>query len=123
VKIRLAALVAILLCASVVAYAFDLKTGTEAIRVAPGTTTQIVGASFNAYDMPDAYTIYSGDPSESFYIRRRFDGSLENYWIKVPAGQSLLIPAPEQNMSGTQYLHTFYFAGFADTLYVLPWKE
>ena len=122
-KIRLAAVVAILLCASMVAYGFDFKTSSEAIRVLPGTTTQVVATGYNIYEIPNAYTIYSGDASESFYFRRRFAGSLETYWIKVPAGQSILIPAPEPNMVGSQMNHTFYFAGFADTLFVLPWKE
>lgn len=106
-----------------VSFGLDIQSGSQGIRVAPGSNQVSVALVANSYLLPDAYTIYSGDASEDFYVRRVFNGVAETYWMKVPAGKSILLPAPEPSQNGSQFQHLIQFAGHADTLYVFPWSE
>ena len=123
-------LVALLAVFAVSAVAIDIKGGRPAVRVLSSETEKIVsGLVSQPWQLPNAYTIYSSSAANAFYLKRSYDASVDSVWIKVPAGKSLLVPAPaaadsvDPSGKGTTYYHKFFFSGHSDTLYVLPWVE
>ena len=106
-----------------VAFSLDIKASSQGMIAAPGDNSVAVGYVANQWELPSAYTVYNGDVTEDFYIRRVFNGSAETYWMRIPAGNSILVPAPEASFSGGYYQHTLQFAGHTDTLYIFPWYE
>ena len=122
-RLSLVLVLVVLLAVAGVAFSLDIKGSSQGMIAAPGDNSVAVGYTLNAWDLPSAYTIYDGDSTEDFYIRRVFNGSAETYWMRIPAGQSILIPAPEPTLSGSYYQHTLQFAGHTDTLYIFPWYE
>lgn len=121
-------LVALALVAGVVAYAVDVNTGYPAVRITTNAAQYIYSTPTGSGPivMPSAYTIYAIDQNDDFYIKRWWDSSgAEDEWIYVPAGQSLLFPAPGTYVATGNYRHTITTSGIAagDTLIVLPWGK
>ena len=123
-KIHSLVLFVMLLLGSVVAYALDIQYGTEAYRMPPGSNRVGIASASQPWLLPSAYTIYSKDASDAFKVRREFGASgAETYWIDIPAGQSILLPAPEPTKTGSTFYHYLQFAEHSDTLMILPWYE
>jgi len=116
----LAALAVILLCS--VAEALDVAKGRPARGFATGSRATYRDSSSQAFDMPDAYTIYTKDGS-AFWARRKFGTTWETVPVYVPANTSIVLPAPDPSTSGTNYFQIMEFTGHSDSLFVLPWVD
>ena len=91
-----------------------------------GTTPELV---YYAYDdstnmraLPTAYLIYEkvGNPIK---VRRFYANVAETYWIDIPDGQSIVIPAPPafKRTGSTAWWHKMAFLGASgDTVKYLP---
>jgi hypothetical protein len=104
--------------------ALDLNNSKQTVRVPPASHSVVVDSSATLMGLATAYTVYSVDATDPFYVTRYFDGAVEaGLGIKVPAGQSLLIPAPQPFIGSgcTFYRHMMLFTGNADTTIVIPW--
>jgi hypothetical protein len=114
-------LVAVLLAFA--ASALDISAGKPAIIVTTGETEKILAIETYPANLPSAYTIYSTSATDAFYFKRNFDGTNDSIWVEIPAGTSMLVPAPTAADSSAGYFHQFFFSGHSDTLVILPWLE
>jgi len=105
------------------AAALDLSAGRPAIVVTTAETEKIVAIETYAYQLPNAYTMYSTSATDAWYFKRNFDGTADTVWVEVPAGTSMLVPAPTPADSSAGFYHQLFFSGHSDTLVILPWKE
>lgn len=70
--------------------------------------------------LPSAYLIWTGDGSE-FWVRRSIGGTMEPVEIHIPAGQSIVLPAPRAYQISSVWTHVFEFGGtVTDSVFVLP---
>jgi len=81
-------------------------------------------ANTPANRLPDAYMFFSKQ-LELFYIQRWFGPTLadqEEIPIPVPAGTSLILPAPPAVVIGGLYHHVFWLNAttVTDSVYVIP---
>ena len=74
-------------------------------------------------EMPSSYTLWSNDGTEFRFIRRFQGGIRYTVAILVPAGKSILIPAPDPIYEGGVYTHTIFIGGHTDTVYAAPWHK
>jgi len=75
--------------------------------------------------VPRSFTLFSNDATE-FWIQRRFAGGVrDTVPIHIPAGRSILLPAPPPVMdsAGDYYRVTIFVGGHTDSVYALPWYE
>lgn len=91
-----------------------------------GTTPELVYYAYedstNMRALPTAYLIYEkvGNPVK---VRRFYSNVAETYWIDIPEGQSLVIPAPPafKRTGSTAWWHKMAFMGASgDTIKYLP---
>jgi len=119
-------LLAVALVGSVVAYAVDVNIGLPADQIVADGLHYIYSTPTTnpASSMPSSYTIYAKDQTDDFYIRRYLsDGTIESDYFYVPAGKSILFPAPGTYVATGNWRHTIEVYGMAagDTIFVLPW--
>ena len=72
---------------------------------------------------PSGFTMFSNDATE-FWIQRRFAGGLrDTVPLHIPAGRSILIPAPDpvRDSDGANDRITIFVGGHTDSVYAVPW--
>jgi hypothetical protein len=83
-------------------------------------TVRITPLNGEVMSLPTAYMIWEKHGNEA-NVRRWFNGTVENNWIGIPQGQSIVIPAPEAQKISTSWYHVLSFYGAAgDTVLYLP---
>ena len=87
------------------------KADTFMVSVAPGES---------AGSLPSAYLFYAKDGS-AFAVSRWFDGVVEAETVDIPAGSSIILPAPPGFLYQNHWHHVFKLNGAAtDSVVVVP---
>lgn len=76
-------------------------------------------------NLPTAYMVWEKHGNE-INVRRFYSNVAETNWIGIPAGQSIIIPAPPafKRTGSTAWWHKMAFYGAAgDTILYLPMKK
>jgi len=115
---------AVLAMFAVAAYAADVNVGKPVVRVA-ASGYAVIDSSLNVGDLATSYSIYSVDASDDFYVRRKMGSVWESAaGMKVTAGNTLYMPAPQAEYASSGYWRHIVFIGdAADTTVVLPWSR
>ena len=146
---RLSLVLLAMVVVATTAFAIDLN-GSRPVKYFTADGEAVIDSSLSPSGMASAYMIYGADPDDVFWVRRQYEipiiysgesgyvAPTDTIWtwamadsasyeagpgIKIPAGLSLLIPAPQllyRSASG-YYRHQVFFGGLADSVYVLPW--
>ena len=109
----------------VIASAVETNSGTfmGPTLICTSAETKVSFSAGTIGEMPSAYTLWSNDGTEFRFIRRFQDGLRDTVAILIPAGKSMLIPAPTALYEGGVYTHTIFIGGHTDTVYAAPWHR
>ena len=119
------ALVVVLACMAVAAFGIDVNGMRQPVAIPNGTTVAWPDSSTSPMYMATAYTIYGQDASDAFYVKCLRAGVADGVELAIPAGQSLLIPAPAPvyRAASGYWRHEFTVTAHADTVYLIPWVK
>ena len=120
----LVAAIMLLACGSAaIVWAVEANSGgpVDHGMICPSGETEIQMVFSAVMYAPSGYTLWSNDGTEFRFIRRFADGVRDTIGILVPAGNSLLVPAPSAIVKGDSFTHTIFIGGHTDTVYALPW--
>ena len=123
-KILLAVFAVVLLASASISLGLELNSAGPVVGVASGTAYAAVDSSTNVYQLPTAYMIWAKVATDAPYVRRNFAGTWEKIPFLIPAGQSLVVSAPNPVLtSAGYYVHRFEFTAHTDSIYIMPWKN
>ena len=117
-------LVAVAVC-SVAAWAIEINGAKRPAAFMASQKYCVLDSSTTLMGLATSYTIYGQDPTDVFYYEAKFDGSWWGFPLTVPAGQSLLVPAPEPEYDSGDgyYRHNVRFTAQADSVLVIRWVK
>jgi hypothetical protein len=119
--------VALLIAVSwaIIAFAVETNYGGPVDHglICTGAETSVYFYSARYQNMPTAYTLYSKDATVFSFKRRFKDGINDTIAIVVPAGSSILVPAPDAISLGDSFSHTIFIGDHSDTVYAMPWYK
>jgi len=111
------------LCVVSVCSAGELVAARAALKFAPAyddTFMVSIPPGNSASGLPSAYLFYSKNGS-AFAVKRWIDGSPETYYVDIPAGSSMTIPAPSPFLYQNHYHHVFRMnAAATDSVICIP---
>ena len=108
---------------ALIAYAFETNTGGPIDHglICTSAETSVYFHAAKQGAMPIGYTLWSNDGTEFRYIRRFSNGVRDTIAILVPAGSSILLPAPPMIAENDSFTHTIFIGGHTDSVYAAPW--
>ena len=119
----IAAILVGIVLGSSVAGAAELSFARSPIKLAGADTDSFmisVPPGTSAGELPSAYLFYSKDLS-AFAVLRWSQGVAEDEAIDIPAGASMIIPAPPASLIDNHWHHIFRLNGAAtDSVNIIP---
>jgi hypothetical protein len=108
---------------AVVASGIEVNGMKQPVAVASGSFYVHPDSSTSAAYLATSYTVYAQDQTDDVYVKCYRAGVADAVELLVPAGKSLLVPAPapEYDASTGYWRHRFAVTAVADTVYFIPW--
>ena len=98
----------------------DIQKGGVVQASNGSSPAQFLYSASTITSLPSGFTVYSKDAS-AFYITRQPNGVSESVSIYVPAGKSILIPAPEASVAASIFNVSIIASAQTDSVFCLPW--